>query len=178
MRELSAESDLWKEEGCSLVWDKTLHAQLLQQQAPFALRDVLMWPQKGLPSSVIHNVASRAVLVEGLQTCLAVLGTRNDSNMFLRQVISPLIRRWQGTWPGRALIFGLHCDFQQWDVQIATNFATLKLQDDFIIDVTQSLWGGAANDVNKLMVPTNEQIGKATKTTSGIPGGFYVRRYS
>ena len=174
MEELSAEADFWKEEGCSLVWDKTLHAQLLQQQAPFSLREVLTWPEKGLPS----NVTSKAVLVEGLQTCLAVLGTREDGNAFLSQVVGHLIRRWQGRWPGRALIFGLHCDFQQWEVHIATNFATLTLHNDLIVDVTQSLWAGAANNVKKLMIPATEQIGKANKTPSDIPGGFYVRRYS
>ncbi|SRR6266536_953873 len=174
MEELSAESDTWKEEGCSLVWDKILHAQLLRQQAPFSLREALTWPEKGLP----RNLTSKAVLVEGLQTCLAVLGTQEEGNAFLAQVVRPLIRRWQGNWPGRALIFGMHCDFQQWDVQVATNFATLQLRDDLIVDVTRSLWAGAASNVRKLMVPATEQIGKANKTTSGIPGGFYVRLYS
>lgn len=172
MEELPAESNFWQVQGFSLMWDKTLLAQLLLQQPPFSLREMLSWRKKGLPSNLVSN----AVLVEGLQACLEVLGMEEDGNMFLSSIVRPFIRYWQGQWPGKALIFGLHCDSQQWNVNVETNFATLELQKELVIDVTRSLWSGAASDAIKIMVPVTEPVGKANKTTS--PGGFYVRRYS
>lgn len=173
MEELLADSDFWKEEGFSLVWDKTLLAQLLQQQAPFSLREVFSWRKNGqLP----NNLTGRAVLVEGLQTCLEVLGTEEDGNMFLTNGVRPFIRYWQRQWPHRALIFGLHCDFQWWTVNV-DNYASLQLQHNLTLQVTQSLWAGAAKDAKKLMVSTTAPVERASRTTS-IPGGFYVRRYS
>lgn len=175
MNELTTSS--WRRQGCSLVWDPELLTPLLQQQGPLSLRQVLLWAHQGFPST--SPVGGRAILVAGLQTCLEVL-TTSEASIFLSTFIQAFIRRWQDTWPDRALVFGLRCSWSQWRTD-SDEYAYLRVRQEHEIDVTHSLWGGAAPGASKIMVSpdvSTGSMGSTGKTHEPRVGGLYVRRFS
>jgi hypothetical protein len=175
MNELTISS--WQRQGSSLVWDPALLTPLLQQQGPLSLRQVLLWTQQGFPSA--SPVSGRTILVAGLQTCLEVLSA-SEVSIFLHTFIQPLVRRWQDTWPNRALVFGLSCSWNQWRTD-PDEYAYFLVRQNHEIDVTHALWGGAAPGASKIMVSSDQSTGSLSnsgKSHGPRVGGLYVRRVS
>lgn len=169
------ETDVWKRQGCSLVWEPSVLKTLMQAEQPHPLREVLLWLQTGFPSIPAH----KPVFVAGLQTCLELLApSPHDAETFLRQMIQPLIRHWQDDFPESGLIFGLNCDPNQWSFD-ASDCAILRLRPNLNIAVTAALWNGAARDAHRIMYDTTSTAsrGKPGRAVA-VFGGLYVRRLS
>lgn len=164
MRDLDANSRVWRRRGSSLVWDKYLLGSLLGQSTPLPLREVMQYVDGEIPSS---PPSQGPILVSGLQTCLEVLDPRTAFS-FLRQRVQRLVRLAQDQWPGHALVFCMTCTWEHWKIDV-NDYAFLKNRSGHDISVTYGLWNGVASEAQRLVV---ERDGRITY------GGFYVSRFS
>ena len=172
MQEISL--DVWKRQGCSLIWEKDMLLPLVARERPHALREILLWQRSGFPTIL----ARQTIVVTGLQTCLEVATTPDDAEAFLRSYIQPLIRRWQDDFPESGLVFSLTCEPSHWSFD-AHEYGILTLHPNRRIAIVASIWNGAANQANKLVMTRQAPAmsGKLGKVEQ-IFGGIYVRRLS
>ncbi len=173
MMEDFIDSNMWKNRGSSVIFDKIMLGPLLNQGALVSLRTALGWLSRwpvDLASANPHAAPGcRTVLIAGLDTVLEVVPP-DQAVALVREDVRRIVREFQDRWPEYGLVFGLNTPGARMWEDPASEQVYFVTRDKQRICLSTELWNGSSvTDMGRLL-RTDQQARQQ------VCGGYYAPR--